>query len=747
MLSVAIFRSMDYISAGLKEYVAPLVTSFVPSMTKTLAPYLTPMSLNDICVFVPCWLGVTATMFTGLMTYECSGSANAGVISAAFMAILPAHLMRSIGGGYDNESVAMSAMTLAFYLWCRAVRGDRPIALGIIAGLSYGFMAATWGGFIFVLNLIAFHAAVLGALDVLRGRYSYDLYKSYTCFFVVGTFLAVNVPVIGWNPFRSLEQLAAFVVFICIQLLHICELVRVKKGAAVWSLADLRIKFVIVLGALGILAALSYFVLLPSGYFGPLTARIRGLFVKHTRTGNPLVDSVAEHQPGSEEAFRQYLDLTLTLSPYGFALLALKLGKWRQSLFLVLYAGCAYYFSLKMVRLILLSAPICASLSGVAIGYTLDWCLGNFVWASAAAAVVVPESTTDDKKAAKKQSLKKTIAASVSLFYARVQQIYDSPISRFIRFCLVAAIIYLAYSKGAARKWKDYANHAETMAKSLGSPQIVFKTKLDNGQPVIIDDYLKAYHWLRDNTPKESRVMAWWDYGYQITGIGERTSIADGNTWNHEHIATLGYCLTAPVKKAHKLIRHLADYVLIWAGGGGDDFGKSPHLARIGNSVYNDLCPGDPLCSHFGFVAKGVPTQSMKNSLLYNLHQHGIAPGVDVDPKLFVEVHKSRYGLVRIFKVVNVSKESKLWVRNQTNRVCDFEGSWICPGQYPPAEDLQALLRTKRSFGQLEDFNRNQKDDEYHENYMARMEGRDPNAKKKADKKKATDKKKKNTEL
>jgi hypothetical protein len=32
--------------------------------------------------------------------------------------------------------------------------------------------------------------------------------------------------------------------------------------------------------------------LLPTGYFGPFSARIRGLFVKHTRTGNPLVDSV-----------------------------------------------------------------------------------------------------------------------------------------------------------------------------------------------------------------------------------------------------------------------------------------------------------------------------------------------------------------------------------------------------------------------------------------------------------------------
>lgn len=31
------------------------------------------MSLNDICVFIPCWFGVLATMFLSLLTYECSG--------------------------------------------------------------------------------------------------------------------------------------------------------------------------------------------------------------------------------------------------------------------------------------------------------------------------------------------------------------------------------------------------------------------------------------------------------------------------------------------------------------------------------------------------------------------------------------------------------------------------------------------------------------------------------------------------
>ena len=95
--------------------------------------------------------------------------------------------------------------------------------------------------------------------------------------------------------------------------------------------------------------------------------------------------------------------------------------------------------------------------------------------------------------------------------------------------------------------------------------------------------------------------MAWWDYGYQIAGIAERTTIADGNTWNHEHIATLGRCMASEEKEAHKMVKHLADYVLIWTGGGGDDLAKSPHMARIGNSVYDDICPGDPTCSQVCF--------------------------------------------------------------------------------------------------------------------------------------------------
>jgi dolichyl-diphosphooligosaccharide--protein glycosyltransferase len=50
---------------------------------------------------------------------------------------------------------------------------------------------------------------------------------------------------------------------------------------------------------------------------------------------------------------------------------------------------------------------------------------------------------------------------------------------------------------------------------------------------------LQAYWWLRMNTADDARVMSWWDYGYQITGIANRTILVDNNTWNNTHIATV----------------------------------------------------------------------------------------------------------------------------------------------------------------------------------------------------------------
>ena len=47
--------------------------------------------------------------------------------------------------------------------------------------------------------------------------------------------------------------------------------------------------------------------------------------------------------------------------------------------------------------------------------------------------------------------------------------------------------------------------------------------------------------------------MSWWDYGYQITAMANRTILVDNNTWNNTHISRVGQ--VRPNK--HFLLSHL----------------------------------------------------------------------------------------------------------------------------------------------------------------------------------------------
>ncbi|CAE7947325.1 STT3B, partial [Symbiodinium sp. KB8] len=348
-------------------------------------------------------------------------------------------------------------------------------------------------------------------------------------------------------------------------------------------------------------------------------------------------------------------------------------------------------------------------LAGYPVGIVLEWCFQQFLNMCCAPSPLQPEVKTQPRSGGMGSIYRwlwryvkpLTLPAEVADFFETSESLHRQfPRPCRATRCTVAMLILAAGYQNMRDPVKNFIATCEEIAPHMGHPSIVFKSRQG-----LITDYLDGYKWLKANTPSDARVMAWWDYGYQITGIGNRTSIADGNTWNHEHIATLGRTLTNPEKKAHNIMRHLADYVLVWAGGQGDDMGKSPHLARIANSVFPDVCgEDDPTCRKFGFYAGGQPTEMMAASFLYKAVRHNIDEGVRLDGKLFQEVHTTKHGLMRIFKVLGVSEESKKWVADPANRKCDAEGSWYCVGQYPPS--LHKLISKRKNFAQLEDFNR-----------------------------------------
>ena len=778
---------------------------------------MTDWSLNDVCCYVPAWFGAISSILVGCITYECALPCNSGsnliqwvvdlvkggaptnrpglerhmvlglaspavecgVFSMAMMAIVPAHLMRSVGGGYDNESVAVTAMCATFYFWIRSLRDDKSaIMYGVLCGLAYFYMVAAWGGYIFVVNLIGVHAVML----VATGRFSTKVYTSYSLFYALGTSLAIQVPVVGWAPLKSLEQLGPCAVFLGFQLLQFVEVMKRKKQMNRRQAWKLRIQ---VFGGAAAIALVLMLVVTPKGYFGPISSRVRGLFVQHTKTGNPLVDSVAEHQPASSHAYFQYLHHVCSLAPIGFLFVAFNLSD--SSSFLLTWAMTAYFFSHRMVRLILLTAPIGSALGGIAAGRLFAWCIRQW-WEppppptlssndkDASTSTSTSSSNADPKEVMAAKKLKKgpkgkgggkpstsssNGSGSLESFDALKSAMdgalgtKEGVIARRTISCLIIVLGYVLGVGFTAYCWR--------LGQDLWNPTIIVKARTRDGRVIKLDDYREAYWWLRDNTPEDARIMAWWDYGYQITAIANRTTLADGNTWNHEHIALLGKALTAPLEEGYEIARHLADYVLVWGGGGGDDLAKSPHLARIANSVYRDHCPaGDPTCRAFGFVVsiqyiarrlshgisllfsdiltfclfvlfclqdrEGTPSPMMERSFLYRLHGHEIKKGVIADADKFKEVYRSKYGRVRIFKILGIDEESKAWVADWQNKRCDVPGSWFCPGQYPPG--LYDILASKTDFAQLEDFNRGQKDAEYQKQYFEALSNPDLAAKK-----------------
>ncbi len=76
-----------------------------------------------------------------------------------------------------------------------------------------------------LIRQVGVHAAVL----VLFGYYSSSLWKAYSLWYIVGTAGAIQVPVVGMSPFRSMEQIGPLAVFGVMQVggLPVCVCVCV----------------------------------------------------------------------------------------------------------------------------------------------------------------------------------------------------------------------------------------------------------------------------------------------------------------------------------------------------------------------------------------------------------------------------------------------------------------------------------------------------------------------------------------
>uniref|UniRef100_A0A1I8ESV4 Dolichyl-diphosphooligosaccharide--protein glycosyltransferase subunit STT3A n=1 Tax=Wuchereria bancrofti TaxID=6293 RepID=A0A1I8ESV4_WUCBA len=132
-------------------------------------------------------------------------------------------------------------------------------------------------------------------------------------------------------------------------------------------------------------------------------------------------------------------------------------------------------------------------------------------------------------------------------------------------------------------------NYPYNNEQHLG-PSIVLSACGGDGSTIISDDFREAYCWLRKNTHPEAKIMSWWDYGYQIIAMANRTIIVDNSTWNNTHISRVRQALSSKEEDAYEIMRELdVDYVLVIFGGvigySSHDINKFLWMVRIGGST------------------------------------------------------------------------------------------------------------------------------------------------------------------
>ncbi|KFB38788.1 AGAP000434-PA-like protein [Anopheles sinensis] len=600
------------------------------------------VDIRNVCVFLAPFFSSLTTIVTYLLTKEIH-STGAGLVAGAMISIVPGYISRSVAGSYDNEGIAIFCMLLTYYTWIKAVKTG-AILWATLAALAYFYMVSSWGGYVFLINLIPLHVLALMA----TGRFTHRVYIAYSTLYTIGTILSMQISFVGFQPVQSSEHMLAFGVFGLCQLHAFVDYVR---SAVPREHFDLLFQALVV--TIASIAALLGLVLTVTGKISPWTGRFYSLLdPSYAKNHIPIIASVSEHQPTSWSSFYFDLQILVFLFPAGLYFCFAKLSD--ANIFIILYGVTSIYFAGVMVRLMLVLAPVMCILSGIAISHLLTKYIRN-VDVGGTGVPGVPEGNTSNRKAK-----------------ARAEQ--QSPVKNEVAIGFVLLVTFLLITYTFHCTW--------VTSEAYSSPSIVLSARSHDGGRIIFDDFREAYYWLKMNTPEDARVMSWWDYGYQITAMANRTILVDNNTWNNTHISRVGQAMASTEEKAYEIMKELdVDYVLVIFGGltgySSDDINKFLWMVRIGGSTDRGAHIKEvdyyAQSGDFRIDKEGSPT--LLNCLMYKMCYYrfgqvytegGKAPGYDrvrgaeignkdFELDVLEEAYTTEHWLVRIYKVKDLS--------------------------------------------------------------------------------------------
>ena len=478
------------------------------------------MSLMDFTIWFPVVIGSASTVLMFLVVRAITGSTIPGLISSLFFAVSPAIIQRGNLGWFKSEPLGLFYGLGGTYLFLSALKDKKYkflIPKAIFGGILIGLAVTSWGGAQYFVIPIGIFIIVLGFVSKdLKNNLIVAVLFTASVILVAGAFPRPGMSFVLGLPGLLLITSSLF--------LLVTTVVRLKS-----SERRATLKTAIILGIF-VIIGMSIVV---GGFYKVPSFRYLNAINPFLSSENKLVESVAEHfTPTIVDYFRQF-SILIIFAGLGIWL-SFKNKNNTNMIFALIIGLTGIYISATFARLLVFASISIIILSSIGIYQSIR----AITSIRTEAEQTLTTSNKSGAKAQKNMKLKKQFL----------------PYAGFAAILIVMLSIPMVYDSNT--NWITSADVPTSIANGGTNYRLT------------TDDWIETLDWMSKNTPVDSVVTAWWDYGYWITTLGNRTSIADNATINQTRIETIAKMFISPEEEGWKIANDLkSDYILIYVVG------------------------------------------------------------------------------------------------------------------------------------------------------------------------------------
>jgi dolichyl-diphosphooligosaccharide--protein glycosyltransferase len=485
------------------------------------------MSLMDFTIAFPAIMGAL-TVIAVFALVRVLGGTSAGMFSALFWAFSPAIIQRGNLGWFKSEPLGLFFGILAMYLFISAIKHKEikyAIAKAIAGGLILGLANGSWGGIqYFSIPISLFFIA----LPFFRRDLTIPMYVAIA-FTVFTLITAVAFPRPGVSFVLGLPGLAMMAGTAFLVIAFFVKKIS-RPMVQTRNVAFVLIAFVAV--GIAFIAAGAY--ISPSfRYLNAVNPFIGSI--------DPLVESVAEHfMPTVADYF---IDFSVLLMIAG-------LGGWLAfrrrndtAIFALLLGITGVYVSATFARLLVFASVGIIVLAGLGL-----FEVTRSIMAYREATATPATGLTRLAGATREERRKMEFASRGHSTSGQVVKI------SYVIVIIMMLSIPMFYPSNS--NWVSSADIPTAIANG------------GTGFRLQTEDWINAMDWISQNTEPDAVVASWWDYGYWITTLGNRPTLADNATLNHTRIQSLAKMFISDEESGMKIAQDLkADYILVYMVG------------------------------------------------------------------------------------------------------------------------------------------------------------------------------------